>query len=105
MSLDQRPDTRTFHVQRDRTTAHGTDEDRAMAHRSFGTFVGYPAARAGLLAAIAAEFAEWADSDYDTDWTARLRLASLAARFSAKPKATSVTVDGLRFWMHTNDSV
>jgi hypothetical protein len=93
------PDSRVFYVYRDTADVNATDEDRAMAHRSCGTFVGYPAARAGLLAAIAAEFAEWVDSPYDEDWTSRLRLATMAVRFSAEPYATSVTVDGLRYWM------
>jgi len=97
------PDTRVFHVHRDIADPSADEETRGMAHRSCGSFVGYPAARAGLLAAIAAEFAEWAETGYDEDWTARLRLATMAARFSAKHDGLSVTEGDLRFWMWTND--
>ncbi len=103
MNQPTAPDTRRFHVHRDTTRPGATDEDRAMAHVNYGPFTGYEAARAGLLRAIATEFGELEGERHDRDWTARLRLASLAAGFAAAPEATETELDGLCFWLHTND--
>jgi hypothetical protein len=96
-------DTRRFFLNRGTTHPSATAEDRAAAFLTLGTFTGYAAARAGLLAAIAAEFTEWQESAYDADWACRLRLATLAAQFARDPEARETAVDGLRFWLWTTD--
>jgi hypothetical protein len=98
-------DARTWYGARDSVGFNrGSSEyDRAMAHKSFGPWVGFHAARLGILDAIEAERASWRASKYDEDMSSQLRCAALAAAFAADPNATQATVDGLRFSIWTND--
>lgn len=96
-------DAQTWYGARDTVSRAANEYDRAVAHRSFGPWAGFHAARLGLLDAIESEQAQWRTSRFDKDMSSQLRCAALIARLAADPTATDVTVDGLRYhaWPET----
>jgi len=98
------PDPRRYWGERMTTDLEAREEDHAMAHRSFGPWIGFHAARLGILDAIESERAKWRSSGYDSDNSSQLRCVALAAQFAVDENATQATVDGLRYRIWTNDN-